>query len=139
MHAGATAAIPELDRRGLRRFALVTGGMVAALFGLLMPLLLRHPWPIWPWVLFGVLAALGMTVPAALRPVYRAWMRFGLAMGRITTPLILALVFFLVISPLGLLRRLFLRDSIARGFDRCAASYRVSSHSREAKSLERPF
>ena len=139
MQTAATATIPELDQQGLRRFGFVTGAIVAVLFGLALPLVLRHPWPVWPWVLLALLAALGLAAPALLRPVYRTWMRFGHAMGRVTTPLILALAFFLVISPLGLLRRLLRRDPIERGFDRSAASYRISSVRREARSLERPF
>ena len=130
--------IPELDRRGLREFALVTGGVIVGLFGLLLPWLFDLGWPTWPWILAGILVALGFIAPMALRPVYTVWMRFGLILNRITTPIIMGLVFFLVITPTGLIRRLLSGDPMARNFDD-GESYRVPSKKAPAKNMERPF
>jgi hypothetical protein len=52
-----------------------------------------------------ILAAL--LVPGRMGPVYRGWMRFGLALSRITTPIFMSVVFFGVITPLGLIKKLF--------------------------------
>ncbi len=61
-----------------------------------------------------------------------------LILSRITTPIIMGLVFFLVITPTGLLRRLLAADPLARNFgDR--ESYRVPSKKAPAKNMERPF
>ncbi|MEO7386235.1 MAG: sxtJ, partial [Gammaproteobacteria bacterium] len=84
---GNTQPIPELDQKGLREFALVTGGIVAGLFGLFFPWILERPIPRWPWVILGVLAVLGLLAPLAVRPIYKGWMQFGLFMSRITTPI----------------------------------------------------
>jgi hypothetical protein len=135
----ATHLIPELDRKGLRDFGLLTGGIVAALFGVFFPWLLERPWPLWPWIVLGLLAGLGLLAPELLRPIYRVWMRFGLLLSRVTTPLILGVVFFLVISPIGLLQRLRRRDPMRRHFDERATSYRVPSVKTPSKSFERPF
>jgi O-antigen/teichoic acid export membrane protein len=137
--ATASHGIPELDPKGLRSFGLTTGGIVAVLFGLLLPWLLDRSLPLWPWVLFAVLALAALLFPAGLRPVYRAWMRFGLLMSRITTPLILGLAFFLVVTPIALIRHLFGKDSMARAFDRAAQSYRVASRKSTKDSLEKPY
>lgn len=131
--------IPEPDRKGLRDFAFVTGSIVAVLFGLLFPWLLERPWPRWPWVVFGVLGAFGLIAPLALRPVYHLWMRLGLLLNKVTTPLILGAVFYIVISPVGLLRRFGRNDSMARSFDGQAPSYRVPSQQKPRENLERPF
>jgi hypothetical protein len=135
----APHSIPELDRKGLRDFGLVTGGIVAIVFGLFFPWMLARPWPLWPWVLFGLLGGFGLVAPLSLRPVYYVWMRFGLLLNKVTTPLILGIVFFLVISPLGLLRRLSRNDPMARTFDSKARSYRVASREKPPDQLERPF
>jgi hypothetical protein len=63
----------------------------------------------------------------------------GLFISRVTTPLILGIVFFLVISPIGLVRRLRGTDELRRHFDDQATSYRVPSVMRSTKTLERPF
>ena len=130
--------IPELDRKGLREFALVTSGVIVGLFGLFLPWLFDLGWPTWPWILAGVLSALGFAAPMALRPVYRLWMRFGLVLSRITTPIIMGLVFFLMITPIGLIRRLFSSDPMTRKFHD-GDSYRVPREKTPAKNMERPF
>lgn len=130
--------IPVLDNKGLRDFGLVTGGIIAALFGLFFPWFLDLPMPAWPFVLGGLLAAWGLIHPPSLRPVYTCWMKFGLLLGRITTPIIMGIVFFLVIFPMGLVMRLGGKDPLARKLDPGASSYRVTGRD-SGSSMERPF
>jgi hypothetical protein len=131
-------AIPELDNKGLREFALVTSAVVAGLFGLVLPWLFGFAWPLWPWVLAGVLSLLGLVSPSVVRPIYRNWMRFGLLLSKITTPVIMGLVFFLVITPMGLIRRLFAKDPMAREFND-EVSYRVQSTKPPPENMENPY
>jgi hypothetical protein len=134
-----THDIPQLDRAGLRKFGLTTGGIVAALFGLLLPWIFDRSLPLWPWIVCGILAALAVAAPTALGPIYRGWMKIGNVLGWINTRIILALLFFVVLFPVGLLRRLFGRDPMHRKLDAHADSYRVPSTPQLPKNLERPF
>ncbi|HJP38626.1 MAG TPA: SxtJ family membrane protein [Gammaproteobacteria bacterium] len=134
----AEHVIPELDRKGLREFGLVTGAIVAVLFGLFFPWLLERSFPWWPWVIFAILVVFGLAIPMALNPVYKTWMRFGLIMSKIMTPLIMGIIFYLLITPVGLFRRLFAKDSLVRTFDD-ADSYRVPSKQTSAENLEKPY
>ena len=131
-------AIPELDRAGLRNFALTTGGIVAGLFGLFFPWLLERPIPTWPWVLAAVLIAWGLVAPGTLRPLYRGWMTFGLVLNKIVTPVIMSLLFFVAVTPMGLIRRLFGND-LPKHRDRTVKSYRIDSKKAKPEDLERPF
>lgn len=126
------------DRRELRTFGLMTGGIVAVLFGLLLPWLLSRALPLWPWVVAGVLGGLGLLLPAALGPVYRLWMKFGHVMGAINTRLILGLLFYAIFTPVGLAMRLFRWDPM-RHRTQAGDSYRVASHVRNPKHMEKPF
>lgn len=130
--------IKDLDRKGLREFGLTTGGIIAVLFGLFVPWVFERPIPRWPWVIAGVLAAWGLVAPMSLQPVYRGWMKFGLLLSKVTTPIIMGIVFYLVVTPMGIVRRLTGNDSLARRFDG-SASYRVPSPKPPAKNLEKPF
>jgi hypothetical protein len=130
--------IPDLDRKGLREFGLVTGGIVAGLFGLFFPWLLERSWPLWPWIVFGVLGTWGLVAPMSLRPVYRAWMRFGLMLSKVMTPLIMGIVFFLVITPVAIVLKLFGKDPMARKFDD-SDSYRVPTEKAPPENLEKPY
>lgn len=135
----APGDIPELGRSGLRGFGLLLGGMVAGLFGLLFPWLLDRPWPLWPWAVFATLAVWALAIPRSLRPIYRVWMRFGLLLSRITTPVILGLVYFVIVTPMAALLHLRRNDPMARRFDPGARSYRIPSRKAPIKHLEKPF
>ncbi len=55
--------------------------------------------------LAGAFALGGLLVPGTLGPVYRGWMAFAHALSRIATPIFMAGVYFLVITPIAVLRR----------------------------------
>ena len=131
--------IPELDRNGLRKFGLTTGAIVAGLFGLFFPWLLDLGVVTWPWVLFALLAAMALIAPMSLRPVYHWWMRFGLFMSRFTTPLIMGLVFFLAITPMAFIMKLFGKDPMKRKLTKDQTTYRVTSVKTARERLERPY
>lgn len=131
--------IPELDRSGLRQFGFTTGAIVVSLFGLFFPWMLEISWPVWPWIIAAPLWALAAVYPEWLRLIYNGWMRFGILASRVTTPLILGIVFYLVISPVALIRRLAGRDSLRRTIEPDAGSYRVSSEKHSTERLEKPY
>ena len=135
----ASHMIPVVGRKELRSFGVTTGVIVAVLFGLFFPWLLERGIPLWPWILCGVLVIWGLAAPITLRPVYRGWMRFGLFMSRITTPIILGIVFFLVVTPMAFLRSMLGKDSMARKLDDSTDSYRVPSQKPSKENLTRPF
>ena len=126
-------------RKELRDFGLLTGALTAGLFGLLFPLLRRHPLPTWPWIVAAALVLPALAWPPALRYVHRVWVRIGLLLGWINTRIILTILFFLVIVPMGLVMRALGRDPVARKLDPQASSYRVPSKIRSRESMERPF
>ena len=131
--------IPELDANGLRRFAFIMCAMICLLFGLAIPFLFGHSWPIWPWVAGVVLIIWGAIMPVTLRPIYHAWMRFGLIMSKITTPLILGILFYVVLTPVGLMMRIFKNDPMARKFDNTESTYRVVRDESINTDFEKPF
>ena len=59
-----------------------------------------------------VVTAVTFIMPSALTPLNKAWMRLGELMGIIANPLVLGVIFFLLISPLGLITRFFGRDEL---------------------------
>ena len=88
--------------------------------------LLRHAgvrW--WAWtvaVLFGTLAWLW---PQSLTTLNRWWLMLGLLLGRVVSPIAMAILFFLVITPIGLLMRVFGKASMRVQFDPKMSSYWV--------------
>jgi hypothetical protein len=131
--------IPELDRSGLRRFGLVTGGIVAALFGVAIPWLWDLRFPLWPWWIGGILAAWALLWPQGLKPVYRNWMKVGFAIGAVMNRVILGAAFYLLFFPIGMLMRLFKGDPMARKFEPKKDSYRIPSRRSPVNNMEKPF
>ena len=89
-----------------RKFGLVVGGA----FLLLALLLWRRTHVTAATVAGAVGAALflgGLAVPGQLGPVYRAWMGLAKAISKVTTPIVMSIIFFLVLTPAGFLVRLF--------------------------------
>ena len=134
-----TDTIKKLDARELRSFGLSTGAIVAVLFGALIPWIWGLNYPAWPWVVLAVLGLWAIVMPKSLRPVYRLWMRIGLLISKLTTPIILGIVFFLVIVPIGLASRIFSRDPLNRKFDSDVGTYRIEKDSQSAEALEKPY
>jgi hypothetical protein len=70
-----------------------------------------------------IIALLWWLVPRWLVPLNRAWFRFGLLLGRVVTPLVMGVVFFGVVTPIGLIRRVLAKDSLGLDADSSADSY----------------
>jgi Saxitoxin biosynthesis operon protein SxtJ len=66
------------------------------------------------WTVAGVLFLWSLASPRTLPPVYRAWMRFGQAIGGVMSTVLLTVLYFAVVTPVGLLMRAFGTDPIAR-------------------------
>lgn len=58
------------------------------------------------WSLGGALILGGLVFPTAMGPVQRAWMGLAHAISRVTTPIIMGLLYYVVITPIGLVMRL---------------------------------
>ncbi len=127
------------DKKALREFGLTTGGVIALSFGLVIPWIFRRHFPVWPRIVSGVLVSWALVAPATLRLVHRGWMKFGLIMNRITTPIVLGVIYLLVITPAGAIMRLLGRDPMMRKFDNSSRSYRLPSRKIVNKNMEKPF
>jgi hypothetical protein len=62
----------------------------------------------------GVLVLGGLVIPGHLGPVYYAWMKLAVLLSKITTPVFMGIVYFLVITPVGLLMRALKRNPLRR-------------------------
>jgi hypothetical protein len=63
------------------------------------------------------------TVPGVLAPLNKLWLKFGLLLYKVMNPLILGLLFFITITPIGLIMRAFGKDFLRLKLDRQAPSY----------------
>jgi large-conductance mechanosensitive channel len=71
--------------------------------------------------------------------VYRVWMRIGHMIGSVISRIILGVVFFLVVTPLGLMMRATGKDPMNRRFDASLPSYREAISENKSNSFDKPF
>jgi hypothetical protein len=126
------------DRRELRRFGLIVGGIFGVIT--LWPAIARGQSPrSWTLGLAVALIVPALVAPWALAPAQRAWMALGNALGWVNTRLVLGLIFFGLVTPTGLVLRLAGRDPMRRAFDSDAATYRVPRKTRPGAHMMRQF
>lgn len=132
--------IPTLDNLGLRKFGLTTGAIIVVLFAFFFPWVFDvAAMPVWPWIAAGILWVSALLMPSVLRPVYVTWMKIGHVLGWINTRIILGVLFYVLVFPMGLIMRLFGKDPMARKMSKSISSYRIESVSEPKDRLEKPY
>lgn len=107
--------------RDLRKFGITMCVAIAVLGALFL-------WrgkgsPAWFFGIAGLFLVLGLAVPVALRPVQKAWMAFAIALGWVMTRVILVVLFYLGVTPVGLIARVVGKKFIDLGFEPERDSY----------------
>lgn len=123
----------------LRKFGFIFSGLVIFLFGLLLPWLLHNSIRIWPFYVGMPVALVAAVWPAALRPLYVVWMKFGAVMGFINTHIIMTALFFCMLTPIAWILKLFGKDPMARTLEKSADTYRVISKPYAKEEMEKPY
>lgn len=111
---------PPLRPGSDRAFGIVFT-VIFGVWGLLPLLDGRARW--WSLAVAAVFGTLALLRPRWLAPLNWAWIRLGRLLGRIVNPIVMAVVYFGVITPTGLALRLFGKDPLRLRYDRAAASY----------------
>jgi hypothetical protein len=126
------------DVRQLRQFGLLVGGIFGAMG--LWPLVWRHQGPrLWAVTLAVVLVLPALVAPRILAPAHRAWMKLAEVLAWVNTRILLGVVFYGVVTPIGLAMRLMGRDPMRRELDRMGESYRMRCVPRPATHMLRQF
>jgi hypothetical protein len=74
-----------------------------------------HPWLAVTFAVVGAALSLaGLVIPTFLGPVQRGWMSLAHAISRVTTPIVMGAVYFVVLAPVGLVMRALGRNPLIR-------------------------
>ncbi len=116
----------EITGSSDRSFGLV----FAAVFAALACWPLVHGQPPRPWALAvsGAFLLAALAWPPLLRVPNALWMRFGLLLGKVVSPLVIGLLFYLAVTPTAWMMRLAGKDSLRLRFDPAATSYWLPRH-----------
>jgi len=99
--------------------------IVFAIIGL-YPLLSFNFVRVWALVIALIFLVLGLTKPSVLKPLNTGWIKLGEILGKIIAPVVMLLVFFIVITPIGLMLRLFGKDILGLKFSEKVKTYWIT-------------
>jgi hypothetical protein len=107
----------------LRKFGLMVGG-VFLLLALIFWIPKWHKAWYWWFIVPGApLVVLGAILPRALKWIYVGWMTLAMLLGAVVSTILLTLLYFLMVTPLGLVARLAGKDFLSQKLEPHAASY----------------
>ena len=131
------ASFRKVSAGSHRKFGLTVGAIFCALA--VLPLLRGQPARLWLLAPGAVLVVLGAAAPAALAPLNRLWFRFGLLLGRLTNPVVMGVLFFAVMVPIGWMLRRSGKDLLRLRRDPAAESYWIARDPEAPSSLQKQF
>jgi len=111
----------EIEGSSDRSFGIVFAVVFAIVA--LWPLLSKEPVRWWSAAVAAAFLVVALVRPALLAGLNRQWLKLGLLLGKIVSPIALGVLFYLVITPLGLMLRIAGKDPLRLKFDREARSY----------------
>ena len=76
----------------------------------LYPLLTNQEIRLWALIISVIFLILGLLKSKLLTPLNKLWFRFGIFLGKIISPIIMGIIFFLVVTPIGIIMRLLGKD-----------------------------
>ncbi len=129
---------PPDQKKQLRNFGLTVGGIFAGIG--VWPVVFRADGPrLWALTVAAVLVIPALVMPRSLTQVYRIWMAAAEVLSWINTRILLSVVFYGLVTPIGMIVRRFGRDPMQRGFKAGVETYRVPKAVRAATHMTRQF
>ena len=78
---------------------------------------------IWLVIISMVFLILGLMNSKLLTPLNKLWMKFGMILGAIISPVVMGIVFFLVVTPIGVILRIMGKDLLKKSYDKKKKTY----------------
>jgi hypothetical protein len=127
-----------ITAKQLRVFGLLVGGAFSLIA--VWPVITRREAPlIWALGLAGLLVVPAFLCPSVLRPFHRVWMGIGNTLGWLNSRIILGLIFYVGLTPIGLLARVLRKDPLGLKLEPDADTYRVVCQPRPGSHMNRQF
>jgi|SRR5688572_8986710 len=128
----------KVGKSQLRSFAVIVAGGFGVIG--LWPLVIRgQNVRLWALVIAAVMLLTGLLLPRVLGPVFKVWMFVGAILGWINSRVILCLLFYGLILPIGIVRRLAGKDPMLRRFDSGLSTYRIPRDKRPASHMHHQY
>ncbi len=124
-------------KRELRQFGLIFGTLSAIIFGIILPYIKYSTYFLPPLIVGVVFIIVGFLLPIVLKPIHFLWLKIGFILGWINSRIILGFIFYIIITPVSLIMRLFGYDPMNRKVKSKVEGY--SEKKEKVSTMEVPF
>lgn len=128
----------EVEMGSERSFGIV----FAVVFGIiaLWPLVFHGgPVRLWATAIAVAFLVIAFAAPQLLKPLNRLWFLFGMLLSKIVSPIVMGIIFFATVTPIGLIRRIRNPDPLNQAFDKDAESYWIIRDSSDMTSMRKQY
>ena len=132
----------------LRKFGFLFAAFFVLVLGIIVPMIRNDfsllfssldLWPRWPWLVAVLVALWASLHPASLHLLQRPWMVFADVAGWVNTRIIMLLLFYVMILPIGLIMRVLGYDPMQRKIDPDAKTYRTLCKPNDKEHMRHPY
>ena len=104
----------------------------------LWPLKSQEDLRLWAFILALIFFVLGILNSKFLTPLNKLWMKFGIFLGSIISPFVMGVVFFMVVTPVGLIMRFLGKDLLRIKKSKFVSTYWISRE-KQSNTMKRQF
>ena len=104
----------------------------------LWPLKSQGDLRLWAFILSLVFLVLGVLNSKFLTPLNKLWLKFGILLGSIISPIVMGAVFFIVVTPVGLIMRFLVKDLLRVNKNKIVSTYWIN-HDKQENTMKKQF
>jgi hypothetical protein len=106
---------------------------VVFLFIALYPITYSEDIRIWSLIISFIFIILGLLNSKILTPLNKLWFKFGVILGKIISPIIMGIIFFLVVTPIGLIMKVLGKDLLRLKYNKKDNTYWIEKNGPKSK------
>ena len=104
----------------------------------LWPLKSQGDLRLWAFILSLVFLVLGVLNSKFLTPLNKLWFKFGILLGSIVSPIVMGAIFFIIVTPVGLIMRFLGKDLLRINKNKLVSTYWIK-HDKQQSSMKKQF
>jgi hypothetical protein len=106
---------------------------IVFLFIALYPVTYSEDIRIWSLIISFIFIILGLLNSKILTPLNKLWFKFGVILGKIISPIIMGIIFFLVVTPIGLIMKVLGKDLLRLKYNKKDNTYWIEKNGPKSK------
>jgi len=99
----------------------------------LYPLIYNDNPKIWSLIISAIFLFLGLINSKSLTPLNKVWFIFGIFLGKIVSPFVMGIIFFLVVTPIGFIMKILGKDLLQLKFNKNVQTYWIEKSDQKSK------